>query len=566
MGHKSLTVLTLVFLAAMPASAQQEPPPKPVTSPAGFSRFFGIPAPTTAGKAAPADKLPLTGLARAKHFPDLCLLKYRISTTKPECQTFFDQGLGYFYSYVWMEAARSMETATTLDPDCPMAWWGLSRALERWGRGDANKAAQKAYDLRERASHREQQLILARMQEKGLIPGVGDQEKRKQAAIATLDKMLAIYDDDEEGWYYRAQLSGGSGLFGGGDSSAPFYKALTRINPLHPGATHELVHFYEKFQRPGLGWQYSEDYIKSSPGIPHAWHMQAHLATRLGRWDRASGSSLKAAELQRAYHRNQDVKPADDWQFAHHLEVLTLSLTHDGRFREAHQIKKECWDLGYRQWEPWFRLALAERDWDEALKIAEQFRKADKQKASYYAALVYLAQNDLCRATAEVEVLAEAYQHKKSDRTLELRLWETQGQLMCQTGGGEAGLKLLFKCVEKTKDDYSHHAWGNGAYYMEGWGLAALRCGNATVAEEAFLEALAHDSGSARGALGLQVLCEQTGRHDEARKYAELARRYWKHAEVRSFDSELTTVRKDCTLTPAAPKTKTEITTETSGP
>jgi tetratricopeptide (TPR) repeat protein len=553
MGRTRFAAL-LLALTLVGSAAGQEPPKQ------------AAPAPAQPAKPALPEKLPVTSLAPAKMFPGLCLLKYRISTTNPECQAFFDQGLGYFYSYVWMESARSMETAATLDPDCPMAWWGLSRALERWGRGDANKAAQKAYDLRERASFREQQLILARMQEKGLIPGVGDQEKRKQAAIATLDKLLAIHDDDEEGWYYRAQLSGGAGLFGGGESSVPFYKALLRINPLHPGATHEMVHFYEKFQRPALGWSYSEDYIKSSPGVPHPWHMQAHLATRLGRWDKASNSSLKAAELQRAYHRDQGVKPADDWQFSHHLEILTLALTHDGRFREAHAIKQECWDLGYRHWEPWFRLALAERDWDEALKIAEQFRKADKQKASYFAALVYLAQNDTCRAMAEVEVLTEAHQQRKNDRTLELRLWETQGLLLCQTGGGEAGLKLLFKCVDKTKDDYSHHAWGNGAYYMETWGLAALKCGKADTAEEAFLEALAHDSGSTRGALGLQVLCEQLGRTEEARKYAELARRYWKYAEVRSFDTELTAVRRDCGLPAAVVKPKIETTTESSGP
>ena len=46
------------------------------------------------------DKLPLCGLPPAKLIPNLCVLKYRISTASPQCQAFFDQGLGYFYSYV----------------------------------------------------------------------------------------------------------------------------------------------------------------------------------------------------------------------------------------------------------------------------------------------------------------------------------------------------------------------------------------------------------------------------------------------------------------------------------
>ena len=137
-------------------------------------------------------------------------MKYRVSTLSPECQAFFDQGLGYFYSYVWMEAARSFETATQYDPNCALAWWGLSRALEHWGKGNPTQALQKADELRDHASHREQLLILARMQEKGLLPGVGDPEAHRRAAIHTIDDLLALYDDDEEAWYYRAQLNGGS--------------------------------------------------------------------------------------------------------------------------------------------------------------------------------------------------------------------------------------------------------------------------------------------------------------------------------------------------------------------
>ena len=328
-----------------------------------------------ANSSATAGKLALSGLAPAKLVADLCLVKYRVSTTSPECQAFFDQGLGYYYSYVWMEAARSFETATRCDPDCALAWWGLSRALERWSKNNHTEALEKASALRTRASHREQLLILARMQEKGLAPDVGGQDARKQAAIRTIEELLSLDDDDEEGWYYRAQLASGSALFGGQLPSVPFYKALLRINPLHPGANHELVHFYESQRRPALGWPYAEKYIESSPGLPHAFHMQAHLATRLGRWDKTSDRSAHAIELERAYHKNMAVRPKDDHQFGHHLDILTVSLIHDGRFREARAIKQEAERAGIRHWLPWFRLALAERDWPEAFKVVDHFRK-----------------------------------------------------------------------------------------------------------------------------------------------------------------------------------------------
>jgi Tfp pilus assembly protein PilF len=521
MGPMRTTICTLLFVfLGQSAFAAQPPPAKPAD-----------------------DKLPITGLAPAKVIPDLCLVKYRVSTASPECQALFDQGLGYLYSYVWMEAARSFGTVTLRDPDCAMAWWGLSLALQRWDKQGVNDALLKAHELRDRASHREQQLILARMQERGLVPGGGDAEAQRRAAIHTIDTMLSLYDDDEEAWFFRAQLACGRQLFGGTVASVPFYKALLRVNALHPGANHELVHFYEGSRRPALGWVYAENYIKSSPNIPHAFHMQAHLATRLGRWDKVSDRSSRAITLERAYHKHMHVKPSDDHQFGHHLEVLTISLIHDGRFREARAVKAEASAAGFKQWGPWFRLHLAEPDWDEALNVVEQMRRADKVTASYWAALVYLKKGDPVRALPEVAVLQHAIQERKGDPQLELHLWETQGLWMCQSGDADAGLKLLAKTVERSKSDYGQHSWGHGAYYMEAWGTAALQTGQMAVAEEAFLEALAHDPGSVRAALGLQVLCERQGRSAEAARYAELARYCWRRADAQCLDLELRSLR-----------------------
>jgi tetratricopeptide (TPR) repeat protein len=536
-------------------------PDKPA-QPAAVSRPFATTALPVAylrtikdGKDVLIPRLPMSHLHPSKIVPNLCVLTYRITTDSPECQAFFDQGLGYFYSYVWMEAARSFETALQHDPENAMAWWGLFRALERWGRGDAaTKALLKANELKDRVSLREQQLIIASMQEKGQWPNVGDAEARKKAAIATLDNMLAQYDDDEEAWYFRAQLSGGAGGFGGQVSAVPFYKALVRVNPLHPGANHELLHFYEKYQRPALGWVYAEKYIESSPGIPHPFHMQAHLATRLGRWAKTSDRSAHAVELERRYHKELGVEPKDDQQYAHHLEILLVSLIHDGRFAEARAIKAEQKAVGHKSYLTWFRLHIAERDWAEALKVADELRKSDKATASYMAALVYLKQGDTTRAAPEVEVLQHAARDRKNDKLLEYRLQETQGLLMCQTGAADAGLKLLQRVVDKTKNDYSHHAWGNGAYYMEAWGTAALHAGKNDVAEEAFLEALAHDPGSVRAALGLQVLCEKLDRTDEAERYAELAKRCWAKADQQRLDAELAEMRRPSVGT-EAPKT-----------
>ncbi len=475
-------------------------------------------------------KLPLTGLAPAKLFPNLCRYRYRVSTPSPQCQAYIDQALGFYYSYVWLEAARSFETAAQHDPDCAFAYWGLSRAMEKWGKGDHLAALKKAKELMSRADPREQKLILSRLQEKGLTDEKLPPDQRKSAAQKTLDELLALHDDDQEAWFARAQVSDPAG-------AVPYYKALLRINPLHPGANHELVHHYENIRRPALGLPYADRYIESSPGIPHAFHMQAHLATRLGRWDKTTDLSARAIELQRAYHADQNVKPAEDWQFSHHLEILTISLVHDGRYQEARRIKEEAEKAGYKHWLPWFRLLLAEGDWAAIQPIIDHHRKHDKAAAAYYAALRAIHQGEWGRAAAEIEILRHALTNSPKKRQTELHFWETQGLLMCRTGAPDEGLKLLQRAVDRTKDDFQHHSWGNGAYYMEVWGLAALSVGRWEIAEEGLLEALAHDPGSVRAALGLEALCRHRGRSREAQRYSALAAKFWRRADSDALNS-----------------------------
>ncbi|HEY8503185.1 MAG TPA: tetratricopeptide repeat protein, partial [Gemmataceae bacterium] len=531
-------LLLLSLAPAPPAAAGPPAPAHPLVASGAAAAVLGHrlpPNPVTPGMAAVpfATHMPLTRLAPARLFPGLCVYHYRAGTTSEMCQKYVDQALGFYYSYVWMEAARSFETALRYDPDCALAWWGLSRSLEKWDKKEHVLALRRAQELLPTASYREQMLIRSRLEEKGMLPGVKPDERDKKAA-ETLDELLTLYGDDEEGWFCRAQLAARTG---GGTAAVPYYKALLRINPLHPGANHELVHFYENWKRPALGWPYAEKYIESSPGLPHAFHMQAHLAMRIGKWDKTTDRSARAVELEKAYHAYQDVPPREDHQYSHHLEILTISLVHDGRFREARQTQAEARRVGYKHWDIWFRLHRAERDWAALEKLLKEYRKVNKGQAAYQAALMYLDRGEPDLARPEINVLREEMTRRKRDKRARLRYWEAQGCYLCQTGGAGEGLKLLERAVKETVDDFRHHAWGGGAYYMETWGLAALGAGNAAVAEEGFLEALAHDAGSVRGALGMQMLCEQLGRSREAQRFAAVARRCWAKADPGRFEA-----------------------------
>lgn len=492
------------------------------------------------------DTLPYSGLAPASQQAGLCTLSYRVSTQSEQCQKYFDQGLGYYYSYVWTEAARSFETAIRHDPECAMAWWGLSRAMQQWGAksSKADDVLKKAYALKHLASYSEQQLIQARATERGIAKDAPkDAPARKLAAAKILDDLLILHPDDEEAWMTRGILAADNSFFGGNATSAPYFLALTRLNPVHPGANHEMLHQYEKSRRPSLGWVYSEKYIESSPGIPHSWHMQGHIATRLGRWENAITGSLKSIQIQREFNQHWKVKPGEDHQWSHHLETCLQILTHQGQYAQARQVCDEMKKLNYNVPDAFGRLYLDSRDYVSLQKFIDETRPKNKTVASYYSALMQLAKGEVSKAQPEIDVLDEAIKANKKDKKLEKRLLEVRGLALCKTGQAEQGLTILQKLADESKKSYEQHAWGHGAYYMEVWGMAALAAGKETIAEEAFLEAIAHDPGSFRGALGMQVLCERAGKADEARQYQSMAEKAWQHAEVKTYTAEVAQAR-----------------------
>src|SRR5437879_11571866 len=56
---------------------------------------------------------------------DIGNLHEKMTTSSAEAQAFYDQGLNYLASYVWIEAARSFHQALRLDPSSSAPYVGL---------------------------------------------------------------------------------------------------------------------------------------------------------------------------------------------------------------------------------------------------------------------------------------------------------------------------------------------------------------------------------------------------------------------------------------------------------
>lgn len=454
-------------------------------------------------------------------FDGLGILSHEVTTRSSQAQAYYEQGLRCFHSYVTPAALQSFQHAANLDPSMPMAYWGLSLVAPAVGGAITRQAAaNRALELSINTTDRERRYAAARVLE---LAG----KDSREACFDALDGAIAAYPDDVELWIWRGKALGGpNGSDIPGDALV-YQIAANRLRPDHPSPSHELVHGYEGQNRPILGWQYAEGYERSAPNMPHAHHMMAHLATRLGRWDEA----IRCTRL--SVQKSREGYP--ELESGHHIDIMIRALAHQGRFADAHAEPK-----AYRDGLPWARMLRLKGDITALTTWAEQRRKSKSPDGVYIAALVALDRGDTASALPLIEEVEKRNNEKSGDF---YRYAETRGRYLVQTGEVEQGLDLLRKAAAKAVKDTGAHAWGGGSYMLEVWGETALRAARLDEAEEAFLEAMAHEHGCIVGALGLEVVSERRKQTDMARHYSNRAATIWKDADKGCLETQLARLR-----------------------
>ena len=120
---------------------------------------------------------------------------WKITTDSPEAQKWFNQGINWYYAFNFDEAQIAFRKAAEVDPDCAMAWWGLSEAagpqynhpvMDEQRIATAREAMAKALAQLHKASPMEQGLIKALKHRNALEKWDGDKqtEQNKKYAAA----------------------------------------------------------------------------------------------------------------------------------------------------------------------------------------------------------------------------------------------------------------------------------------------------------------------------------------------------------------------------------------------
>jgi tetratricopeptide (TPR) repeat protein len=299
----------------------------------------------------------------------------KVSTTSAEAQQFYDQGLAYLHSFVWIEAIRSFHQALRNDDKLGMAYLGLADAyIGLQDPGTARAAVNTAKTLEKSMSERERTWLAIReaeveYAEDGSSPDVYVSYRK------TVSDALKSNPNDAWLWIQRGLADEPSpfthGQAGAVDTLA-FYKMAMTLAPENLPALHYYAHTCESIGRIKEALELTTKYAQLAPQIPHARHMHGHELLRTGRTQEAIQEFLKTKELEDTYYRSEKIPSRYDWHHAHNLQLLAMSYQSLGQVKAAAALYREAFAIpGYTEF-----LDYNRRAWPEFLLNRGRFEEA----------------------------------------------------------------------------------------------------------------------------------------------------------------------------------------------
>ena len=293
-----------------------------------------------------ADEVPL--------YTDLGDHHYEVTTSVPEAQRYFDQGLRLYYAFNHQEAIRAFRAAQRLDPDCAMCWWGEALA---WGPNinlpmdsaaevAAHAAVQRALAAKDGASERERAFIDALALRYEAVPSPERRAALDSAYARAMAELTRRHPDDPEAavlyaesemdlrpWdYWTEDEEPHPGI----PEALAKLEAVMAADPRHPGACHFFIHAVEKVD-PERAVPCAERLADLMPGAGHLVHMPGHIYIRVGRYMDAIRMNEHAVHADETYIQDQrpGVGVYTAGYYPHNYDFMAFAAAMAGRSRQA---------------------------------------------------------------------------------------------------------------------------------------------------------------------------------------------------------------------------------------
>lgn len=513
------------------------------------------------------------GETRPILFDNLGSHHHPITTSSPEAQRYFDQGLRLMYAFNHDEATRSFQEATRLDPKCAMAWWGIALAAGPNYNDPGNRERdRRAYEALEKA--------------RALKPGVSEPERayidalakryvadpppdRKALDVAYADAMREVsrrhpHDLDARTLFAESLMdlrpwdlwtSDGQPQPGTPDILATLESVLAR-SPDHPGANHFYIHAIEASNEPARGLAAADRLGTLMRGAGHLVHMPAHIYMRVGRYADATEANVRAVAADRDYIAK--AKPSGMYPmmyFLHNIDFLWSAASMEGRSAEtqraARELATETTPEMVRQMPdiegglvaPLFALARFGR-WEEILKEPAPPEDLPFARGSWHyargLALVRTGQPgeaakelvmlEKIAATTPPERMLQVVNSSKSVLILASRV--LGGEL--EAGRGQMGPAIRHLKEAVQRQDELRYMEPPPFYYpvRQSLGAVLLAAGHAAQAERVYWEDLGKNPDNGWSLYGLAQSLRAQRKTAEADAVEARFRKAWQNADV----------------------------------
>lgn len=495
-----------------------------------------------------------------------------ITTSSPEAQRYFDQGLSFLFAFNHDEAIRSFRRATELDPDASMAWWGLSVAngphinnpvVSPESSKAAWEALQRARKEPRQANEVENALIDA-LSVRYADPAPAD---RSALDLAYADAMRTAWqrfpkDDDVGALFAEAlmdlrpwnQWTPAGDPQPGTTEVLATLDAVQELNPDHPLALHLYIHATEASLNPGRADTAANRLRDLQPGLGHLQHMPSHIDVRRGRWREAVTANAKAIDADAAYRALSPRQGFYGLYMAHNHHMLAFAAMMIGRQAEATEaidtMKAAIPPTWARQYAPiadgFLAMPLEVRvrfgAWDEVLAAPEPDAIFPFARAMWHYArgVAFAAKRDPASARKEQTAFEAAraalpagsmFGNNKGPDLLAVASAVLEGEIAYREGHKEEAFAALQRGVELE----SHLRYDEPPSWIlptrHTLGAAYLDSGRAADAEPVFradLEALPNNGW---GLYGLARSLREQGKTAEADQVEARFRQAWEGAD-----------------------------------
>ena len=267
-------------------------------------------------------------------------------TGEKEALPHFEKGLLLLHSFEYADSREAFEKASEIDPDMPMAHWGVAMTHNHslWHEQDYEKGVEALKNIDQESlsevTELEKDFISAVriLYESDTIKSVRDKNYANE-----MQRLSVKYPDNHEvSAFYALSLLGSveegrdEQIYGQG---AVIAKGILEENPNHPGALHYLIHSYDDPGHAQYALSAADSYAVVAPDASHALHMPSHIYVALGMWDEVVSSNENS--YQASLNRMERKGLGNDARGYHAYHWLEYGYLQQGRTEDARKLVED---------------------------------------------------------------------------------------------------------------------------------------------------------------------------------------------------------------------------------